>query len=159
MLRDDTSIVVSNEFEPQSPQWRETIATCLERQEFLKHIGARVASIEPGIVEAVLTLDVLHKQHDGIVHGGVIATLADIVTGFAAYTLVADGQSTVTIDMTISYLEAAHHGMLRAVGRVLRHGRTVSFARGEIFSSSDGSPANEQLIAIAQATFAIRQRA
>ncbi|RMF35967.1 MAG: PaaI family thioesterase [Chlorobiota bacterium] len=158
MHRDDTSSVAGNAFEPQSPQWRETIVDCLDRQEFLKLIGAQVTAIEPGFIEAVLSLTEYHKQHDGIVHGGVIATLADIVTGFAAYTLVADGQLTVTIDMTVSYLEAAHRGMLRAVGRVIRHGRTVSFARGEIFAS-DASAANERLIAIAQATFAIRQRA
>ncbi|GIV50173.1 MAG: hypothetical protein KatS3mg038_0694 [Candidatus Kapaibacterium sp.] len=158
MHRDDISFVAGNAFEPQSPQWRETIVDCLKRQEFLKLVGAQVTSIEPGCIEAVLSLEEHHKQHDGIAHGGVIATLADIVTGFAAYTLVAEGQFTVTIDMTVSYLEAAHHGVLRAVGRVLRHGKSVSFTRGEIFSSN-GSPANERLIAIAQATFAIRQRA
>ncbi|PTB97817.1 PaaI family thioesterase, partial [Marivirga lumbricoides] len=60
----------------------------LERQEFMKHIGFNLSVIEEGRTEGWLDIETIHKQQKGLVHGGVTATLADIVAGFAAYTTV-----------------------------------------------------------------------
>ncbi|GIV54271.1 MAG: thioesterase [Candidatus Kapaibacterium sp.] len=157
MKADDTSIVAhAGRWQPQTPNFRAVIAACLERQHFMKHIGCRLTVVEPGYVEASIEIGNEHLQHDGLVHGGVIATIADVVAGFASYTLVAEDQYTVTVDLMLSYLEAVRPGVIRACGRVIRHGRTISVVRTEIVATRDQG--NDQLVAIAQATFAIRVR-
>ncbi|MCX7929491.1 MAG: PaaI family thioesterase [Chlorobi bacterium] len=157
MSPDDNSTVGRDTgWTPASPHFHAIVTQCLERQEFMKHIGCRLTAIEPGHVEAQITLDKRHQQHDGLSHGGVIATLADVVAGFSVYTLLTDDQLTVTVDMMISFLEAATGTHLRAVGRVVRHGTTTSFARAEVFACTENKA--ERLIAIAQATFAVRNR-
>jgi uncharacterized protein (TIGR00369 family) len=157
MTTDDTfDVHRASHWQPQTPNFRAVIAACLERQRFMKHIGCTLTTIEPGYVEATLQIRSEHLQHDGLVHGGVIATIADVVAGFAAYTLVAEDQFTVTIDLVMSYLEAANEGTLQAIGRVVRHGKTISVARAEVYNCAhDGT---QRLVAIAQATFAIRNR-
>lgn len=67
-----------------NPDFRADIKEKLERQEFMKLMGFEVTKIEVGRVEGELVLEQKHKQHKGFAHGGVIATLADIVAGFAA---------------------------------------------------------------------------
>ncbi|MCX8051644.1 MAG: PaaI family thioesterase [Chlorobi bacterium] len=153
MQTDDTPTVASaGIWTPKTPNFRSIIEQCLERQEFMKHIGCKLTTIEPGYVEARIVLDRHHQQHNGLVHGGVIATIADVVAGFAAYTLVDENQTTVTVDLMLSFVEAARGSELRASGRVIRHGATTSFARAEVYAGDS----SQQLVAIAQATLAIR---
>ncbi|MCS7302997.1 MAG: PaaI family thioesterase [Candidatus Kapabacteria bacterium] len=141
---------------PENPNYLDRILSCLERQAFMRHIGCEVTNVQPGFVEARIQISDFHKQHDGLLHGGVIATLADIVAGFAVHTLVNKDVSTVTIDMMISFLEACRNDYLIARGNVVRHGRTTSFAQAVVFASTNGVDP-ELLIATAQATFALRQ--
>jgi uncharacterized protein (TIGR00369 family) len=64
-----------------------------------------------------------HLQIHDVVHGGIIATLADTVAAIAAFTTVPRGTEIATIEMKINFLEAVHGGTVRAEARVLRTGR------------------------------------
>jgi uncharacterized protein (TIGR00369 family) len=68
----------------------------------------------------------LHKQVHRVVHGGVVAMLADTAGGFAAFLAAPEGSRVVTIEMKINFLEAVEHGEIKADARVLRQGRTTS---------------------------------
>ena len=68
----------------------------------------------------------IHKQSLRIVHGGVVASLADTAGGFAAFLSGPDISHSLTIEMKINFLEAVEGGVLTADARVLRHGRTVT---------------------------------
>ena len=46
-------------------------------------IGADLTVITPGRVEAELALGQQHQQQRGFAHGGLVATMADLVAGFA----------------------------------------------------------------------------
>lgn len=142
------------QWQPVFPRFRERIHSMLERQHFMKHIECRLERIDAGIVEARTTLSHIHHQQDGYVHGGVIATIADVAMGFASVTLIAEHQTVVTVDLMLSYLNAATGIELRSCAQIIRHGSTHSFARADIYVIN--SEQREQLVAIAQATFAIR---
>ena len=71
-------------FTPKNPNFKEAISTVLERQEFMKHIGFNLTKIEPGLMEGEIQFMDFLKQQSGFLHGGVIATLSDLVCGFAA---------------------------------------------------------------------------
>ncbi len=111
-------------------------------------VGADLTRIEPGRVEAELTLGQQHQQQRGFAHGGLIATLADLVAGFAAVTLVSDGVGVVTSDLRVSYLHPGVGERLRAVGWVLKAGRRLHFCEAEVWC-------DELLIAKASATMAV----
>ena len=124
----------------------------LVRQHFMHLIGADLTAIAPGRVEAELTLAQQHLQQRGFAHGGLIATLADLVAGFAAVTLVPDDFGVVTSDLKISYLNPGVGQQLKAIGWVLKSGRRLHFCEAEVWC--DGV-----LIAKASATMAVLEPA
>lgn len=120
----------------------------LERQHFMHLIGADLTLITPGRVEAELALQQQHQQQRGFAHGGLVATLADLVAGFAAVTLIPDTHGLVTADLRVSYLHPGVGQRLRAIGWVLKAGRRLHFCEAEVWC-------DELLIAKASATMAV----
>lgn len=114
-------------------QYKSRVGDFLERQHFMKHIGFELNVIEEGITEGFLILDELHLQQKGLVHGGVIATVADITMGFAAYTVVPEDQHVVTGELKVSYLNPGKGNRLRAKGWVLKQGRKINFCEAEVW--------------------------
>ena len=120
----------------------------LERQHFMHLIGANLTAITSGRVEAELALQQQHQQQRGFAHGGLVATMADLVAGFAAVTLIPDNHGLVTADLRVSYLHPGVGQRLRAVGWVLKAGRRLHFCEAEVWC-------DELLIAKASATMAV----
>lgn len=83
---------------------------------------------------AVLRMDVKerHRQIHDVVHGGVLAALADTAAAIAAYTAVPEGTEIVTIELKINYLTPVPRGRIRAEATVLRAGRNFVVAECEI---------------------------
>jgi uncharacterized protein (TIGR00369 family) len=120
----------------------------LTRQRFMHLIGADLTVITPGRVEAELALGEQHQQQRGFAHGGLVATMADLVAGFAGVTLIPDDYGLVTSDLKISYLHPGVGQKLKAVGWVLKAGRRLQFCEAEVWC-------DDLLIAKASATMVI----
>ncbi|WP_316932325.1 PaaI family thioesterase [Hymenobacter terrenus] len=120
----------------------------LTRQRFMHLIGADLTTITAGRVEAELAMAEQHQQQRGFAHGGLIATMADLVAGFAAVTLVPDDFGVVTSDLKISYLNPGVGQKLKAIGWVLKAGRRLHFCEAEVWC-------DDLLIAKASATMAV----
>jgi len=84
---------------------------------------------------AILRLDAhaRHKQLNNVVHGGILAALADTSGAIAAYTTVPKGVALATIELKINFLEGVPGGRIRAQARVLRTGRNFVVTECEIF--------------------------
>ncbi|KAA3437985.1 PaaI family thioesterase [Rufibacter hautae] len=136
-----------------NPDFTNTVKEKLQRQFYMHLLGFEIKTIEIGLIEGTLPLEEKHKQHKGFAHGGVIATIADVVMGFAAVTLVPAQQHVVTSNLNISYLNPGVGTALFARGWVLKQGRRLNFCEAEIFSI-DGS-GQKNLVAKASATMAI----
>jgi uncharacterized protein (TIGR00369 family) len=120
----------------------------LERQYFMHLIGANLTRIEPGRIEAELTLGQQHQQQRGFAHGGLVATMADLAAGFAAVTLVPDEDGVVTSDLKVSYLNPGIGTRMKAIGWVLKAGRRLHFCEAEVWC-------DDILVAKASATMAV----
>ena len=120
----------------------------LIRQNFMHLIGANLTVITPGRVEAELTMGEQHLQQRGFAHGGLTATMADLVAGFAAVTLVPDNFGVVTSDLKISYFNPGSGQKMKAIGWVLKAGRRLHFCEAEVWC-------DDVLIAKASATMAV----
>ncbi|MHA6248027.1 PaaI family thioesterase [Pontibacter sp. CAU 1760] len=135
-----------------NPDFEQDIRVKLERQEFMKLMGFEVTKIEVGRIEGELKLEKRHLQHKGFTHGGVIATLADIVAGFAAVSLVPKEHQVVTAELKVSYFHPGIGEKLVAKGYVIKPGRKLNFCEAEVYAlQGDSEPL---LIAKASATMA-----
>ena len=117
----------------------------MKESQAIAHFGFDVEMVEKG--RAVFQLDVQphHKQIHGVVHGGVLAALADTTAAIAAYTSVPKGTEIATVELKINYLEPVPGGRIKADGRVLRAGRNFVVAECEIFNEN-GSLAAKALL-------------
>lgn len=121
-------------FEPRNLNYRYIINSKFEKNVFAHHIGFRLTLIEPGHVEGELDIQEMHHQQSGMIHGGVTSSVADIVMGFAAYSLVGEGEGTVTSDLKIAYLRPGEGAKLIARGRVIKAGRLLYYCEADVLS-------------------------
>ncbi|MFT2009906.1 PaaI family thioesterase [Pontibacter sp. 13R65] len=135
-----------------NPDFKTTIQQKLEQQEFMKYLGFGVTKIEEGLLEGELVLGSEHRQHMGFAHGGVIATMADIVAGLSAVTLVPKEHHVVTVELKVSYLNPGVGEKLLAKGWVLKQGSRLNFCEAEVYVVKGDKP--PLLIAKASATMA-----
>ena len=136
------------QFSPRNPRFKERVEGKLKGQAFMKHIGFRIVDISAGSVTGELDLEAIHKQQFGILHGGVVSTVADIVAGFSAYTLAPADKDVVTGEIKISYFRPGKGTKVRAVGKVVKPGRNICFVESEVYAIGEV----EKLIAKATTT-------
>jgi uncharacterized protein (TIGR00369 family) len=113
-------------------------------------LGFEVESVHDG--RAIFRLDVRprHKQIHGVVHGGILAALADTTAAIAAYTVVPRGVELATLELKINYMEPVPGGRVKADARVLRSGRNFIVTECEIYNES-GSMAAKALLTFSAA--------
>ncbi|MCC7426326.1 MAG: PaaI family thioesterase [Alphaproteobacteria bacterium] len=81
----------------------------------------------------------------GYAHGGVLAALVDLAADFALAAKL--GRGAPTVDLRVDYHRPALAGEMRAIGRVIKLGRTIATAEGMV-TDADG-----KLLASGRAVF------
>lgn len=115
--------------------------------------GFAITDVGVGEVTFECTPDESAYNPLGVVHGGLVCTLADTVVGCAVHTTLEPGFTLTSIDLSVNYLRpvTSNSGVLRAVGRITKPGRRVAFATAEI---RDGSG---KLVATATSSLLVMQ--
>lgn len=116
---------------------------------FIAYCGFRPKKIRPGFFESEVQLEEHHRQQDGFVHAGVMATMADHTAGYAAYTTVDESLRILSVEFKINMLKPAYGRVLRCRGRVLRGGSRIIVVESEVYDVRD---AGEALVAKAMVT-------
>jgi uncharacterized protein (TIGR00369 family) len=111
--------------------------------------GMSLERVAEGEVDVALQVEDRHRNLLGIVHGGVIATLADTATGLAYRTVLEPGTAHVTTQLSVTYLAPGRAGRILARGRVIKRGRRIGYAEADV-QDEEGA-----LLARATALFAI----
>ena len=124
---------MNKDFTCLNPDFKEDIEEKLKRQFFMKLVGFNLNVIELGFVSGSVVLEEKHLQQNYFVHGGVMATAADIVMGFAAYSLVPKNFGVVTTDLNVSFLNPGIGDKLIAEGTVTKLGGQLIFCEANIF--------------------------
>ncbi|NDV46223.1 PaaI family thioesterase [Paludibacter sp. 221] len=115
---------------------------------YVKHLDIRFEKVEEGFVEARMPLYDEQRQYSGVIHGGILAAVADTVAGFAAYTMTPVDKDVLTAELKVSFLRAAWGNELVAKGTVVKAGRNIHFSECEIYC--DG-----KLVSKASGTFCV----
>jgi uncharacterized protein (TIGR00369 family) len=129
----------------QSKRFEEDLRLRLKESHATEMLGFALDSAEAG--RAVLRLDVRrrHKQLHGVVHGGILAAMADTAAAIASYSVLPKEATLATVELSINYLEPVPRGRVKADARVLRVGRNFVVAECEI-RIEDGSLAAKALL-------------
>jgi uncharacterized protein (TIGR00369 family) len=117
---------------PPDPNFERRVRDSFARQTFMTTLGARIARVTPG--EVVLDLPwrpELGQQH-GVLHAGVIASIADSACGYAALTLMPAGAAVMSVEFKVNMLAPGRGARFTAVGRVRRAGRTLTVCEGSV---------------------------
>ena len=102
------------------------------RQGMMRHLGARLLRVEPGLCEIALPYSERVTQQQGGFHGGAMGALADIAGGYAALTVAAEGAEVTTVEYKINFLSSFNSGELRATGSVVKAGKRVIVTTAEV---------------------------
>jgi uncharacterized protein (TIGR00369 family) len=106
----------------------------LRKSHAIRFLGFSLEAIDKGWAVMQLKAGTHHKQIHGVVHGGILAALADTVGAMASYTVVPPGTAIATIEMKINYLEPVPVGRVRAEAHVLRAGRNFVVTECDVYS-------------------------
>lgn len=126
-------------FTPADPGFEARVRASFARQGIMRLIGAQLARVEPGLVEIELPYRADLTQQHGFFHAGVTSTIADSAGGYAAFTLFPANASVLTTEFKINLLAPADGELLRAVGRVVKAGRTLSVCDVDVFALKGGA--------------------
>jgi uncharacterized protein (TIGR00369 family) len=119
---------------------------------FVADVGIVLKDLGPGWCEATLALEPRHMQHHGVVHAGVISTMADHCAGAAATTTLGESEAVMTVEFKINLLRAARGESLRCRAQVLKPGKTFAVVESEVYANAGGK---EDLVAKLNATLAV----
>src|ERR1700730_4704417 len=105
---------------------------------FYDHLGLQLESLGRGTCVIRLPYAKHFGNSRGEVHGGIVASLLDITLSQAVRSTLEGPTNVATISMTVSYLAPAV-GMVECRGNVVREGRAVAFAEGEVTDENGGA--------------------
>lgn len=105
--------------------------------------------IRPGEIIYHLEITTEHLATREVAHGGALAGYMDAILGVAALSAVGDeGKLVSTLEFKITYLSPARKGdLLKGIGKVIKKGKRMVFAEGEIINQ------NNEVIAKGTGTF------
>jgi len=116
------------------------------KQPFDEFLGFEYKRNE-NIIELSMKIKDLYINSAGVVHGGVISTLADVAMSNLIPTNKEGVQEIVTVDLKVSFLSPAKGEYLLAKAWAVKTGRKLLFAECQIYND------NEDLIAISNGIY------
>ena len=113
------------------------VARSFEFQSMMKTLGASIHKIEKGKVSIEAPLLPSTLQQQGYAHAGLIFAIGDSAAGYSALTLIPEDKEVMTAEIKINLLTPANGELLRAEGRVVKHGKRLVVVTSEIYALKD----------------------
>lgn len=114
-------------------------------------LGIRWLGVAEGRAEAELPVAGHLMNPYGVLHGGVLFSIADTCMGAALYSRLEAGEICSTIEIKINFLRPVGAGTLTCESQVVHRGRTTALLEATVYNEG-------KMAARAQGTFAIRPR-
>jgi uncharacterized protein (TIGR00369 family) len=116
---------------------------------FIRFCGLTAEDAQWGRFQSRVEITSDHRQQDGFIHAGVMATMADHTAGYSAFTTVPDEMQILTVEFKVNFLRPAFGDSLVCRSQVIREGRQVIVSESEVF---DIRPEGEVSVAKAMVT-------
>lgn len=132
--------------------YRDKVIKAFNGQGLIHTLGIKIIDFGEGWFHTKLAPSMEISQHHGYVHAGAIATMADLSSGFAAYSLMAEEEDVLTIEFKINLLRPAVGKVIICRAKVLKPGKRIYVSESEVFGVQENM---EKLIAKATVTLAV----
>jgi uncharacterized protein (TIGR00369 family) len=126
-------------FQPKDSEFEERVRSSFARQAAMHTLGVSLERIAPGEVSLTLPFRADLTQQHGFLHAGVITAAVDSACGYAALTLMEPGAAVLSVEFKVQLLSPARGDRFRALGRVVRAGRTLTVVMGELRAVAESS--------------------
>jgi uncharacterized protein (TIGR00369 family) len=100
---------------------------------FVNYCGLKAMHADWGEFDSIVEIRGEHRQQDGFIHAGLMATMADHTAGYSAFTIVSERFQILTIEFKINFLRPAFGDALVCKSRVIREGRQVIVAESDVY--------------------------
>jgi uncharacterized protein (TIGR00369 family) len=134
------------------PGYRDKVVASYNKQGIVHTLGIHIEDFGEGWFNTRMVPDARVTQHHGFVHAGALSTMADLSSGFAAYSLMDEKEEVLTIEYKINLLRPASGRLVLCRARVIKPGRRVYFSESEVYGING---AEEKLVAKALVTLAV----
>jgi uncharacterized protein (TIGR00369 family) len=134
---------------PLDERFLEQIRERVRTSPFHQWAGMHLLSVGHGRAEVAMDLEEHHFNPQGIVHGGVIAAIADTSIGLALRSLLPPGTTHRTAQLNVHFLAKGERGRIIGRGRAHHLGTRMGYGETEV------SDAEGRLLARASATFIV----
>ena len=124
-----------SESEPGSAQQRLAHERMTDFVPFAGVVGAELVSAEPERVEGRLAWSPERCTAGGILHGGALMAMADIMGGVCTFLNLPPGAQTSTIDSKTNFFQAVREGHVDSVSRPLHVGRSTIVVQTDLFDA------------------------
>lgn len=103
---------------------------------YWRTLGLELKEVSSGkaVFEASMRGDLLQN---GILHGGVLASITDSACAVAAISLLYPKAYATTINLQVAYMKPVVQGKFRAEGRCLKAGRTIMFCEADVWNEQN----------------------
>jgi uncharacterized protein (TIGR00369 family) len=95
-------------------------------------IGFTLSAVAPGEAVIEFTAGPRHANPMGTLHGGVLCDIADAAMGIAYASTLAESETFATLELKINFLKPVWTAKLRAIGRLVKRGKTVGLLECDI---------------------------
>lgn len=130
------------QFEPRAADYRARVEDSFKRQPAMQTLGISLVDVAPGEVEFKLPYHTKLTQQHGFIHAGVMATALDSACGYAAFSLMPEDASVLTVEFKVNLLSPAKGDYFTISGRVVRPGKSITVSQGEAWAHNEGDDKN-----------------
>lgn len=106
-------------------------------QRFSDSIGLLFTEMDDGHSRGVVKVTDDLKNPHGVLHGGVLYTMADTGMGAALYTELGAEESCATIEVKINYLQPVKEGEVVCETEIVNKGRSVAYLESELVNDGE----------------------
>ena len=116
-----------------NPSFADEIKQSFAKQTIMGLIGAELTRVEPGVIEITLPYRADLTQQHGYLHAGIVTTIADSASGYAAYSLMPPNSEVLSVEFKVNLLRPAKGETFSAVAEVVKAGKTLTVVRADVF--------------------------
>ncbi len=108
------------------------IKNYLNSSPYYKLLGMEVVDINENYSKLRIPFKNDLLQIQGVVHGGVVASIADAAVAIALFSLVDLGDILSTIEIKVNYLAPVKSGEIIAEGRIIHKGSRIALGEADV---------------------------
>lgn len=120
-----------------NPDYVIALKNTVKTSPYPEHMNMQISEIELDRANITIDLAECHLQPFGIVHGGVVATIIDTATFWAAFMRLPQDSGLVNVDLKLNYLAPVVSGQLKAIANCMRPGRSISYCEAKVVDDKD----------------------